>query len=129
MKIKYLDAILLINNYDKFKQIDFPALVALKLARIVRKCSELSDDFNKVREETLLKHGYQQITDSITEEEQEKIINANKDVIPIINEELTTLMQSEVEINVEKIKVTDLEKWNSTISLDDIQFLLPFMED
>lgn len=99
---------------------------AYKIARILREAEKELILFNETRLEIIKKYGKKKENDElITDENGDCIIK--DEYINVFNEEIDELLNNKIEINVDKIKIDELDELNFTPS--EIINLEAFIEE
>lgn len=118
----------LLNSTDvlqKLAQKDFKAKLAWSIARLLRTAEEEIKNFNETRMNLITKYGEKDDNGELITDE-----NGNCKIVPesIVNfsNELEDLLQTEVEINANKIDIEQLENLDFTPS--EISVLEPFID-
>lgn len=118
----------LLNSTDvlqKLAQKDFKAKLAWSIARLLRTAEEEIKNFNETRMNLITKYGEKDDNGELITD-----VNGNCKIVPdrIANfsNELEDLLQTEVEINANKIDIEQLENLDFTPS--EISVLEPFID-
>lgn len=118
----------LLNSTDvlqKLAQKDFKAKLAWSIARLLRTAEEEIKNFNETRMNLITKYGEKDDNGELITD-----VNGNCKIVPdsIVNfsNELEDLLQTEVEINANKIDIEQLENLDFTPS--EISVLEPFID-
>ena len=118
----------LLNSTDvlqKLAQKDFKAKLAWSIARLLRTAEEEIKNFNETRMNLITKYGEKDDNGELITDE-----NGNCKIVPdsIVNfsNELEDLLQTEVEINANKIDIEQLENLDFTPS--EMSVLEPFID-
>lgn len=118
----------LLNSTDvlqKLAQKDFKAKLAWSIARLLRTAEEEIKNFNETRMNLITKYGEKDDNGELITDD-----NGNCKIVPesIVNfsNELEDLLQTEVEINANKIDIEQLENLDFTPS--EISVLEPFID-
>lgn len=118
----------LLNSTDvlqKLAQKDFKAKLAWSIARLLRTAEEEIKNFNETRMNLITKYGEKDDNGELITDD-----NGNCKIVPesIVNfsNELEDLLQTEVEINANKIDIEQIENLNFTPS--EISVLEPFID-
>lgn len=117
----------IVNSTDilkKLAQQDFKAKLALSIARLLKAAENEIQNFNEVRLELIKKYGNKDENgELITDENGNCKIEDNS--LEAFNKELKELLDSEVELNANKIDIELLEDCNFTPA--EIALLEPFI--
>ena len=118
----------LLNSTDvlqKLAQKDFKAKLAWSIARLLRTAEEEIKNFNETRMNLITKYGEKDDNGELITDD-----NGNCKIVPesIVNfsNELEDLLQTEVEINANKIDIEQIENLDFTPS--EISVLEPFID-
>ena len=113
------------ETLQKLSQKDFKAKLAWSIARLLKAAETEIQSFNDTRMNLIKKYGEKDESgELITDEKGNCKIEPN--AIESFSNELNELLNTEVEINVNKIKVDQLEEVDFTPS--EIVILEPFIE-
>ena len=125
IKIKMSDLLNATETLQKLSQKELKARLALQISRLLKEGEREIQNFNEVRTNLINKYGEKDEKGELVTDENKncKILN---DQIEIFSKELNELVDMEIEINANKIKIADLENMNFTPT--DMAVLEPFME-
>ena len=99
----------IITNNNLFREIHskpMPARAAFKVARLIRELDKENEMFDKQRIEIIKQYAKRDEKGDFIEENGQVIIDENK--IKEFQEEINSLLTTEVEINAEKLNIEDL---------------------
>lgn len=125
IKIKMSDLLNATETLQKLSQKELKARLALQISRLLKEGEREIQNFNEVRTNLINKYGEKDENGELVTDENKncKILN---DQIEIFSKELNELVDMEIEINANKIKIADLENMDFTPA--DMAVLEPFME-
>lgn len=124
--VKISDIVNSTEILQKLAQQNFKAKLALSIARLLKKAEEEIQTFNSTRIDLIKKYGTKgEDGELVTDEEGNCKIAP--DSIETFNKELTELLNTEIEINANKIDVNMLDDCDFTPS--EIAALEPFLEE
>ena len=118
--VKYLDIFNSQETFDKLFKTDFDALTTLKLRKFHKQYLEHLQDIEEIRNKVIKKYGKQ-------EGDMLYIDPQDTEAIKKYTEEITPVMNTEVEIENYDIKISDLK--NFKCSVKDLVFLELFFEN
>ena len=101
----------LINSSDAFKalsQRQLKARPAYSVGKILKAVDAEIQDFNEARMELIKKYGEKNENDELNTDEQGNV-HIPPEVLDNFNNELRDLLDTSVELNVNKIKIADIE--------------------
>jgi hypothetical protein len=125
IKVKISDLINSTETLQKLSQQDFKAKLAWSIARLLKSAEVEIQEFNTTRMNLIKKYGEKDENgELITDENGNCKIEQNS--VDAFSTELNELINTEVEINANKIKVEQLEEINFTPS--EMAILEPFIE-
>ena len=124
--VKISDVVNSMEILQKLAQQNFKAKLALSIARILKAVEVEIQTFNTTRIDLIKKYGTKDENgELITNDEGNCIIDPES--IEIFNKEFSDLLNTEIEINANKINVDLLEERDFTPS--EIAALEPFLEE
>lgn len=125
IKVKISELLNSTETLQKLAQKDFKAKLAWSIARLLKSAETEIQSFNETRMNLIKKYGEKDENDELITDE-----NGNCKIVPdsisTFTAELNELMDTEVEINGNKLKMELLEDINFTPS--DMAALEPFVE-
>ena len=113
IKIKLNDVVNATDAFNNIMQQSIKGSSAFKVARLARELDKEMETFNSERQKIIQKYGKK-------DENGQLILNDNNQVsfdpedIDTINNELNSLLETELEINADKIPATALEEFKIT---------------
>lgn len=105
----------IITNNALFREIHskpMPARAAFKVARLIRELDKENEMFDKQRIEIVNKYAKHDENGQIIEENNQILIDEDK--FAEFQEEINSLLSTEVEVNAEKLAVEDLDNMELT---------------
>lgn len=125
IKVKILDLVNSTETLQKLSQKDFKAKLAWSIARLLKAAEKEIQEFNDTRMNLIKKYGEKDENGELVTDDKGncKIDNS---VLNEFSNELNDLMNTEVEINANKIDIELLENLEFTPS--DMAILEPFVE-
>ena len=125
IKVKILDLVNSTETLQKLSQKDFKAKLAWSIARLLKAAEKEIQEFNDTRMNLIRKYGEKDENGELITDDKGncKIDNS---VLNEFSNELNDLMNTEVEINANKIDIELLENLEFTPS--DMAILEPFVE-
>lgn len=114
------------DTLQKLSQQELKARLALQIARMLKEAEREIQNFNEIRMNLIKKYGEKDESGEIITDD-----NGNCKIIPesvtVFSKELNELVEMEVEINANKIKLDDLDSLDFTPS--EMVTLEPFIEE
>ena len=113
IKVSLNDILNASETFNAIMQQSFKGSLAFKIARLARELNKEMETFNAERQKLLQKY-------CVKDENGELKINDNgtvqvePDKINEFNEEFTSLLETEVEINAEKLPINSIDNFNIT---------------
>ena len=123
--VKISDLLNSTETLQKLSQKDFKAKLAWSIARLLKAAEAEIQSFNDTRMNLIKKYGEKDENNELVTDENGNC-KINPEDIDIFSKELNELIDSEVEINANKIKMELLENLDFTPS--DMAVLEPFVE-
>lgn len=124
MKLKVGELVNSIGALQKLSEINLKAKAAWQVVRFLTQADAEYTSYNKARMALLQKYADKDEDGNlVTENGTYKLSDVN---LTAFNEELTELLLSEIELNVDKIKFADIEDANFTPN--ELGQLTPFIE-
>lgn len=125
INVKIADLLNSTEVLQKLSQKDFKAKLAWQIARLLRASEEEIKNFNETRMNLITKYGEKDESGELKTDE-----NGNCKIVPeqiaTFSTELDDLLQTEVEINANKIDIEQLENLDFTPS--EMAILEPFVD-
>jgi hypothetical protein len=110
-----------IKNIISDKNIELDSLTKFKFLGIINSLKGHIENFEVIRNEKILEYGKDN-------EEGQKYIDAkDTETLKKFSEELSAILNSEVTVNIEKIKIDNI--FDKGISIDYLTVLYPIMEE
>ena len=125
IQVKIADLLNSTETLQKLSQKDFKAKLAWTIARLLKSAENEIQSFNDTRMNLIKKYGEKDENGELITDENGNC-KINQEDIDIFSKELNELMDSEVEINANKMKMDLLENIDFTPS--DMAVLEPFVE-
>ena len=125
IQVKIADLLNSTETLQKLSQKDFKAKLAWTIARVLKAAEGEIQSFNDTRMNLIKKYGEKDENGELITDENGNC-KINPEEIDIFSKELNELIDSEVEINANKIKMDLLENIDFTPS--DMALLEPFVE-
>ena len=125
IKVKIADLLNSTETLQKLSQKDFKAKLAWSVARLLKAAEAEIQAFNETRMNLIKKYGEKDENGELITDDNGNC-KINKDDTDEFSKELTDLIDAEVEINANKIKMDLLENIDFTPS--DMAVLEPFVE-
>ena len=125
IKVQIADLINSTETLQKLAQKDFKAKLAWQVARLLKAAEKEIQDFNDTRLNLVKKYGEKDDTGELITDEKGNCKIVAEYVSDFTNE-LNELMNTEVEINANKIMIDQLENLDFTPS--DMSILEPFVD-
>ena len=125
IKVTISDLLNSTDTLQKLAQKDFKAKLAWSIARLLKSAETEIQGFNDARMNLIRKYGEKDENGQLITDEKDNCKIGNESITEFSNE-LNELMNSEVEINANKIKMELLENLDFTPS--DMAALEPFVE-
>lgn len=110
-----------IKNVISDKNIELDPLTKFKFLGIINSFKGHIENFEVIRNEKILEYGKD------NEEGQKYIDTKDTETLKKFSEELSTILNSEVTVNIEKIKIDNI--FDKGISIDYLTVLYPIMEE
>ena len=113
IKIKLNDVVNATETFNKIMQQSFKGSLAFKIARLARELDKEMQTFNEERQKIIQKYGNK-------DENGELIIDKNGNVkfdnanIEEINQEFSSLLETELEINADKLPMDSIDNFEIT---------------
>lgn len=126
IQLKMNDLLNSTETLQKLSQKELKAKLALSIARLLKEAEREMQNFNEVRMNLIKKYGEKDENGELITDEKGncKILNDNT---ADFSKELNDLIETEIEINANKLKLDDLETLDFTPS--DMVSLEPFIEE
>lgn len=119
MKIKLREIIDMQNSLGVLVQLKVPAKVAFKLGKAAKQVNVEFQDFNKAREDLIMRLG--------TKNEDKQLIEVPPEKIEEFRREIQSLLEEDVSLDFEPISLDCLGE--ATLSAADMANLSPFFTD
>lgn len=110
-----------IKNIISDKNIELDSLAKFKFLGIINSFKGHIENFEVIRNEKILEYGKD------NEEGQKYIDTKDTETLKKFSEELSLILNSEVTVNIEKIKIDNI--FDKGISIDYLTVLYPIMEE
>lgn len=124
--LKMSDLLNATDTLQKLSQKELKARLALQIARMLKEAEREIQNFNEIRMNLIKKYGEKDESGEIITDD-----NGNCKIIPesvtVFSKELNELVEMEVEINANKIKLDDLD--NLDFTPGEMVTLEPFLEE
>lgn len=124
--LKMSDLLNATDTLQKLSQKELKARLALQIARMLKEAEREIQNFNEIRMNLIKKYGEKDENGEIITDD-----NGNCKIIPesvtVFSKELNELVEMEIEINANKIKLDDLD--NLDFTPGEMVALEPFLEE
>lgn len=126
IKIKMSDLLNSTDTLQKLSQKELKARLALSIARLLKEAEREIQNFNEVRMNLIKKYGEKDENGELITDDKNncKII---PDGVEIFSKELNDIIDTEIEINANKLRLEDLDNLDFTPS--DMAVLEPFISE
>jgi len=113
IKIKLSDVVNATGTFNKIMQQSFKGSLAFKIARLARELDKEMQTFNEERQKIIQKYGNKDENGELIIDENGniKFDNAN---IEEINQEFNSLLETELEINADKLPMDSIDNFEIT---------------
>ena len=113
IKIKLNDVVNATETFTKIMQQSFKGSLAFKIARLARELDKEMQTFNEERQKIIQKYGNKDENGELIVDENGnvKFDNAN---IAEINQEFSSLLETELEINADKLPMDSIDNFEIT---------------
>ena len=113
IKIKLSDIVNATETFNKIMQQSFKGSLAFKIARLARELDKEMQTFNEERQKIIQKYGNKDENGELIIDENGniKFDNAN---IEEINQEFNSLLETELEINADKLPMDSIDNFEIT---------------
>lgn len=127
--VKVSDVLNSEDTLKKLMDISMKGRVAYKIARIAREVDKESQLFNDERNKLIEKYAERDEEGNYKYNSNEQIYidTKNSEVVKLFSDELNELLETEIEINVEKLSLDDLDETGLTPK--DFNKLMAFIEE
>jgi vacuolar-type H+-ATPase subunit I/STV1 len=112
MKVKLNEVINSTSSFQKLSTTDMPGKLAYTVARNIRKLEIEIKSFDDARNTLFAKYGEDVEEKNIKTEEVKKFKRIKKENIEQFQKEVNEILEKEVDVDIWKIKVVELEKVN-----------------
>ena len=113
IKIKLNDVVNATDTFTKIMQQSFKGSLAFKIARLARELDKEMQTFNAERQKIIDKYGEKDADGNLITGEN-GIVKFSPDSAADLNEEFNTLLNTELEINAEKLPMDSIDEFEIT---------------
>ena len=113
IKIKLNDIVNATETFNKIMQQSFKGSLAFKIARLARELDKEMQTFNTERQKIIQKYGEKDENGELIVDEK-GLVKFNKTNIKEINEEFNSLLNTELEINADKLPMDSIDNFEIT---------------
>ena len=113
IKIKLNDVVNATETLNKIMQQSFKGSLAFKIARLARELDKEMQTFNTERQKIIQKYGEKDENGELIVDEK-GLINFDKTNLKEINEEFNSLLNTELEINADKLPMNSIDNFEIT---------------
>ena len=113
IKIKLNDIVNATETFNKIMQQSFKGSLAFKIARLARELDKEMQTFNTERQKIIQKYGEKDENGELIVDEK-GLVKFNKTNLKEINEEFNSLLDTDLEINVDKLPMDSIDNFEIT---------------
>jgi len=113
IKIKLNDIVNATETFNKIMQQSFKGSLAFKIARLARELDKEMQTFNAERQKIIQKYGEKDENGELKIDEK-GLVKFNKTNLKEINEEFNSLLDTDLEINVDKLPMDSIDNFEIT---------------
>lgn len=113
IKIKLNDVVNSTDTFTKIMQQSFKGSLAFKIARLARELDKEMQTFNSERQKIIEKYG-EKDNDGKVITDDKGIVRFDNSKIQELNEEFNTLLDTEIEINADKLPMDNIDDFEIT---------------
>ena len=125
IKVKISDLLNSTDTLQKLAKKDFKAKLAWSISRLLKSAETEIQSFNETRMNLIKKYGEKDENDELITDDQGNCKISDESTLEFSNQ-LNELINTEVEINANKIKITDIE--NLDFTPIEMNMLEPFID-
>ena len=125
LKVKISDIVNSTETLQKLAQKDFKAKLAWQIARLLKQAEAEVQEFNTTRMTLINKYGDKDEAGQLITDERGNC-KISPENMELFSTELNDLIQNEIELNANPLKISDLEELDFTPS--DMAMLEPFID-
>ena len=113
IKVKLNDIVNATETFNKIMQQSFKGSLAFKIARLARELDKEMQTFNAERQKIIQKYGEKDENGELVVDEK-GLVNFDKTNLKEINEEFNSLLNTELEINADKLPMDSIDNFEIT---------------
>ena len=113
IKIKLNDIVNATETFNKIMQQSFKGSLAFKIARLARELDKEMQTFNTERQKIIQKYGEKDENGELIIDEK-GLVKFNKTNLKEINEEFNSLLDTDLEINADKLPMDSIDNFEIT---------------
>lgn len=113
IKIKLNDVVNSTDTFTKIMQQSFKGSLAFKIARLARELDKEMQTFNSERQKIIEKYG-EKDNDGKVITDDKGIVKFDNSKIQELNDEFNTLLDTEIEINADKLPMDNIDDFEIT---------------
>jgi len=113
IKIKLNDVVNAIETFNKIMQQSFKGSLAFKIARLARELDTEMKTFNEERQKIIQKYGKKDENGELIVDDNGNV-NFDKNSLIEINQEFNSLLETELEINADKLPMDSIDEFEIT---------------
>jgi len=113
IKVKLNDIVNATETFKKIMRQSFKGSLAFKIARLARELDKEMQTFNTERQKIIQKYGEKDENGELIVDEK-GLINFDKTNLKEINEEFNSLLNTELEINADKLPMDSIDNFEIT---------------
>lgn len=113
IKVKLNDIVNATETFNKIMRQSFKGSLAFKIARLARELDKEMQTFNAERQKIIQKYGEKDENGELIIDEK-GLINFDKTNLKEINEEFNSLLNTELEINADKLPMDSIDSFEIT---------------
>ena len=113
IKVKLNDIVNATETFNKIMRQSFKGSLAFKIARLARELDKEMQTFNTERQKIIQKYGEKDENGELIVDEK-GLINFDKTNLKEINEEFNSLLNTELEINADKLPMDSIDNFEIT---------------
>ena len=127
IKVKLSDVVNAIEGLNTIMSQEIKGSIAFRVSRLRREINKELETFDEQRSKLIEKYALRDENGQYVTMDDGNSIKLNPDTIKECDEEFNNLLNLEVEINADKLKMSDADAFN--ISPKQMNFLIPFFEE
>lgn len=127
IKVKLSDVVNAIEGLNTIMSQEIKGSIAFRVSRLKREINKELETFDEQRSKLIEKYALRDENGQYVIMDDGNSIKLNPDTIKECDEEFNNLLNLEVEINADKLKMSDADAFN--ISPKQMNFLIPFFEE